>query len=670
MKKLIYLIVLVLILGLVLSGCLLSNVGQVPTNEQSGITYLTKGGPTESEADHFDLYAGQDMLVGEVLVWDDGTQLCVKYQLSENAILDGWLIYETHWAVGDEPLDIPQKNGNPIPGKFPYGDDDLGGVKFYQECRTFAELSVDCLNEIVIAAHAVIEKTECEVTVEAGSDFFVSDIDTMVVAGNVGGAVYPENAVLAHKPGDANSPYLPVWDTNLIPHTFDAAAEWIWESYLVVHPILGDVVTFERQFEVPGIPAGGTLYVAADNGFAVELNGVPLGNYNLFQYPTLDGLTQPYVNTTDWWNVQQYDLAANLQQGPNTLTIIGVNEYMNPDDVDKVGNFQMIGDVYYNPGGVIFEFDVDWDEVEECTTYSETAWGAVDVGEEPFDGKNWATYFNYTVECPCEVSYPADGNVYIGYEDWPNGDFDYNDFGMYFNAVETYEGGCDENAHLTKVTMTFNAQIYDSGANHLIHITRPIVGDSAVTVTRPDRAAWGSETEAGTSTFTGDVDVVLYDTAKYNWPPGEKQINEHVIVEIVVADPSQNHKGTPMEPRWDLNPFMDNYDPWMHAILPFDPWTIDWHIVTWQTVASVHGAFPAVLDNRLVGEIVPHILVVPSSNWRPPYEDSSISGPRLTTNDYGPYGYFYDYYDTIGVSYPTWYDEITDNYVGLGGLSW
>jgi len=42
MKKLYYLIVLALILGLVLTGCLLSNVGQVPTTEQSGITYLTK----------------------------------------------------------------------------------------------------------------------------------------------------------------------------------------------------------------------------------------------------------------------------------------------------------------------------------------------------------------------------------------------------------------------------------------------------------------------------------------------------------------------------------------------------------------------------------------------------------------------------------------------------
>ena len=45
MKKLSYLIVLVVILGLVLTGCLLSNVGQVPTSEQSGIAYLSKGVP-------------------------------------------------------------------------------------------------------------------------------------------------------------------------------------------------------------------------------------------------------------------------------------------------------------------------------------------------------------------------------------------------------------------------------------------------------------------------------------------------------------------------------------------------------------------------------------------------------------------------------------------------
>ena len=42
MKKYSYLIIIVLISSLVLSGCLLSNVGQVPATEQSGITYLTK----------------------------------------------------------------------------------------------------------------------------------------------------------------------------------------------------------------------------------------------------------------------------------------------------------------------------------------------------------------------------------------------------------------------------------------------------------------------------------------------------------------------------------------------------------------------------------------------------------------------------------------------------
>jgi len=45
MKKLSYLIILALILGLILTGCsLLSNISQVPATEQSGISYLTKGG--------------------------------------------------------------------------------------------------------------------------------------------------------------------------------------------------------------------------------------------------------------------------------------------------------------------------------------------------------------------------------------------------------------------------------------------------------------------------------------------------------------------------------------------------------------------------------------------------------------------------------------------------
>jgi uncharacterized repeat protein (TIGR01451 family) len=55
MKKLYYLIILTLILGLTLTGCLLSNVGQVPTSDQSGVAYLTKGVPSNLVALwHFD----------------------------------------------------------------------------------------------------------------------------------------------------------------------------------------------------------------------------------------------------------------------------------------------------------------------------------------------------------------------------------------------------------------------------------------------------------------------------------------------------------------------------------------------------------------------------------------------------------------------------------------
>lgn len=45
MKKYFYLTIIVLISSLVLTGCLLSNVGQVPSSEQSDITYLTKVKP-------------------------------------------------------------------------------------------------------------------------------------------------------------------------------------------------------------------------------------------------------------------------------------------------------------------------------------------------------------------------------------------------------------------------------------------------------------------------------------------------------------------------------------------------------------------------------------------------------------------------------------------------
>jgi hypothetical protein len=293
---------------------------------------------------------------------------------------------------------------------------------------------------------------------------------------------------------------------------------------------------------------------------------------------------------------------------------------------------------------------------------TETGWAD---GDRFVEKGSWATYFSVVLTCECETTetYPEEGNAYIGYEDWPNGDFDYNDWGMYFTAVETYTWIAGQR-YLTKVEMTFTASIYDSGADHYIHISRPIVGDRDVTVGR-SVAAYGAETPAGTTSGSGPVDVILFDTEKYGHP--EKQIGEVVTVTIEVDDPSSNPYVAPSAPRWDLDDFMGNYDPWMHAILPFDPGTVDWQIVDEQTVASVNGP-AAYLDTRLVGLTLPHIIVIPSTDFVPPYESSSISGPRTTTDDYGPYGYFYDFYNDQ--THPEWYTEITDSYVGGGALAW
>ena len=259
---------------------------------------------------------------------------------------------------------------------------------------------------------------------------------------------------------------------------------------------------------------------------------------------------------------------------------------------------------------------------------------------------------------PYCVRYPETGNVYIGYEDWPDGDFDYNDFGMTFSFEEIY----DENWNLFRVTMTFTAIIYDSGMDHLIHIERPINGPSVVTVTRPNpRPSAGpilgkDETPAGTHTFTGDVDVILFNTNKYTWP--EKQMDEVVIVEITVVDPTLNPKDLALVPPrmfqneateffYDMDAVMANYDPWEEGTL----YGSLFHI---HNIQSTFKFGSPAID-------VPYILVVPFTDWIPPFESTLITSP---------YGYFDDFY-RYGTQ-ANWYDPsmVTNNWVGFGGLSW
>ena len=94
-----------------------------------------------------DLIAGQNEHAGDIKVWDDGTSLYVLYET-----VNPWCLTETHLAVASSLDGIPQANGNPIPGQFPY--------KNTHNCATNFLYTIP-LNkgvcQIYIAAHAAVK---------------------------------------------------------------------------------------------------------------------------------------------------------------------------------------------------------------------------------------------------------------------------------------------------------------------------------------------------------------------------------------------------------------------------------------------------------------------------------------------------------------------------------
>ncbi|NHA14162.1 hypothetical protein [Thioalkalivibrio sp. XN279] len=111
------------------------------------------------------LYASQDVDVGTLSVTHDSDQVCVSYELSAEALGEGWLIHETHLYVGaTEAFPLTRENkrlgepyyANPVPGQFPYGDDQLGGVPAWNTCIPTDSLGEITNDTLYVAAHAVI----------------------------------------------------------------------------------------------------------------------------------------------------------------------------------------------------------------------------------------------------------------------------------------------------------------------------------------------------------------------------------------------------------------------------------------------------------------------------------------------------------------------------------
>lgn len=141
-------------------------------------------------------------------------------------------------------------------------------------------------------------------------------------------------------------------------------AKWIWNTEEVANPSIDETHTFTDTFTITGTALGGTLSIAADNGYDVELNGQPVcsapaesSNYGAYQVCNVDASL--FVNGENTLSVEVKNLAYNTQ------------------------------DPHTNPAGVIYKLDVAENECDTPITnscifpHTEGTTIAKQIGESP-----------------------------------------------------------------------------------------------------------------------------------------------------------------------------------------------------------------------------------------------------------------------------------------------
>lgn len=293
----------------------------------------------------FTLYAGKTTPVGTVYVWNDATNLYVEIDMDS-----GWCMTESHVAAASTLAGIPQVNGNPPPGQFPYGDT-------YSPCEaggdTFTIPLVGLSSNPFVAVHAqVLHQTSMWV--------YSDDGNTTITATSA----LPAGKVLPFASTDAWEPYSDtdpsVWDNGVGVGTFQHA-DWIWQSYRVQTPGIDETVSFQRTFTVPGpVAPGSWMKVTTDDAFTASLNGAQVASGTWPNWPTVQ-TASPFAPI----------------RGGNTLAFVATNSSLSGGTGGTIDS---------NPGGLIYEAVVNYYD------RSESAW----AGTNAFPGKNWATYFRYT----------------------------------------------------------------------------------------------------------------------------------------------------------------------------------------------------------------------------------------------------------------------------------
>ena len=303
--------------------------------------------PDEATHEVANLYAGQNLLVGHVYIDALGGN---RYLVTYKVTAAEWFLTEIHFeAISQDDLAyvMTKRYENMIPGQFTVGQtfsltDHVTTFSFYYQ--SIAEVTD-------FSAHAVVKQPAVYIDVPG----------TLTVASAEGNTLFSETEGVFDLLHLAVATWIhPVWPTL-------AGAEWIWETYQVDAPRLGDTLYFKRDFTVPGIVTSAELKIAADNDYFATINGLP---------------TVPM--TGDFVPVDPYNVLPYIQQGSNILNIKGVNWAWPTDSVTE------------NPGAIIYKLDIGYNNHNLVTPErSESAWAYIGNPVRKPDG-NWSAKFAIT----------------------------------------------------------------------------------------------------------------------------------------------------------------------------------------------------------------------------------------------------------------------------------
>jgi len=359
-------------------------------------------------AEEMILYAGQDIEVGTVTVWNDAEYIYVTYHISE----ENWYLTETHLHIGESLDDFPLAGrwGNPVPGHFDY----IGTHEYITE-YTY-EISLDYIgaesgDELIIAAHAVV----VEITIETGT--LTPELDWTRSSEEDVSHFEGRGAQWALEQGfDIElDPEELVWDggteyqndlrAGINPDI--SYATWIYDyADGDSHDGYADLRRFQADFDIPeGYEITSGKLESVNEGYD---NQIPI-NDNIYIFVNEDllfwgGTIINVEGATEFEGMEGKEAIRGGTVGdrdpletdgwyiPGTIPDVDVADFFEGENTLDVFAEE------FSLWGAMHELVLTLD-YEETMIYDETAWAAYEPGEIRFTERgNWATYFEYSVE--------------------------------------------------------------------------------------------------------------------------------------------------------------------------------------------------------------------------------------------------------------------------------